>query len=319
MTAVGSIKNNAVLSIRLAVEDYKSGDPDRTISALRNITAGILLLYKEKLLRLSPSGSEEVLIKKRILPKLQDGKLVFVGSGATTVDRKEIEERFKSLDIRVSWKRTDEILTLRNAVEHYRSDQAPSVMREVFGTAFFVIDEFCREHLDVVPSELFGTDIWGVFLEEEKFISQLQCSLEEANKDVRWATPEMKDVARHFRCAGCASGLLRVTEHRGDYECLQYECLACGEVNAFDKLINDALAKAFYSDIYIMFKDTGEHYLEECGNCCHESFIPGEGHCVVCGHSPYKVCDSCGSEYSIDHYCEACNFNEGMLALSRTS
>lgn len=60
MTAVSSIKNNAVLSIRLAVEDYKTGDPVRTISALRNITAGILLLYKEKLLRLSPPDLERL-------------------------------------------------------------------------------------------------------------------------------------------------------------------------------------------------------------------------------------------------------------------
>lgn len=314
MTAVSTIKDNAVLSIRLAVDDYKTGDPGRTISALRNITAGILLLYKEKLLRLSPPGSEEVLIKKRILPKLQGNKLVFVGSGKTTVDRQEIQERFKSLNINVNWNRTEKILDLRNEIEHYRSDQVPSVMREVFGSAFFVIDEFCREHLDAIPYDLFGADVWEVFLEEERFLTALQASIEESNRHIQWATPDMKDVACHFKCAGCGSGLLRVKDCQADYESLEYHCLTCGRDNSFDELIEDALAEAYYTDIYLTFKDIGEHYLEECGNCWKDSFIPSEGHCVVCGHKPYKVCENCGSEYTLDQYCKTCDFEAGRLA-----
>ena len=314
MTAVNSIKDNAVLSIRLAVEDYKTGDPGRTISALRNITAGILLLYKEKLLRLSPPGSEEVLIKKRILPKLQGHKLVFVGSGKTTVDRQEIQERFKSLNINVNWKRTEEILDLRNEIEHYRSDQVPSVMREVFGNAFLIIDEFCREHLDAIPYDLFGADVWEVFLEEERFLRSLQASIEESNRHIQWKTPDMQNVACRFKCAGCVSGLLRVTDYQADYESLEYQCLSCGRKNSFDELIGDALGEAYYSDIYYTFKDIGENYLEECGNCMKDSFIPSEGHCVVCGHQPYQVCETCDTEYAPGQYCKNCIFEEELLA-----
>jgi len=45
---------NAVESIQIGVEDYQAGSPPRLLSAVRNIQAGILLLYKEALRRESP-------------------------------------------------------------------------------------------------------------------------------------------------------------------------------------------------------------------------------------------------------------------------
>ena len=61
---------NAVQSIRLGVEDYCSGERPRLLSAVRNIHSGILLLYKEALRRKSPVGSNDALIKSRIVPTL---------------------------------------------------------------------------------------------------------------------------------------------------------------------------------------------------------------------------------------------------------
>ena len=65
-----SLLSNAVLSIEIGVEDFRSPDPRRLVSAVRNVQAGILLLCKEKLRRLSPPSSDEVLIKARIVPGL---------------------------------------------------------------------------------------------------------------------------------------------------------------------------------------------------------------------------------------------------------
>jgi hypothetical protein len=44
-----TILENAVQSIQIGVEDYESDDPRRMLSAIRNVTAGILLLFKEKI------------------------------------------------------------------------------------------------------------------------------------------------------------------------------------------------------------------------------------------------------------------------------
>ena len=57
---------NAVKSIELGVEDYRTGTHARLLSAVRNIHAGILLLYKEALRRLSPSGSNDVLMRSSL-------------------------------------------------------------------------------------------------------------------------------------------------------------------------------------------------------------------------------------------------------------
>jgi hypothetical protein len=44
-----SILQNAIDSIQVGVEDYNQEDERRNASAIRNIFAGILLLYKERL------------------------------------------------------------------------------------------------------------------------------------------------------------------------------------------------------------------------------------------------------------------------------
>jgi hypothetical protein len=69
---VDTILKNAVTSIQIGIEDYHSADERRSLSAVRNLTAGLLLLFKEKLRRLSPAGSDEVLIKKQLRLIIKD-------------------------------------------------------------------------------------------------------------------------------------------------------------------------------------------------------------------------------------------------------
>ncbi len=61
-TTASPLLRNAVASIRLGVEDFESGGQDRHLSAARNMHAGVLLLFKERLRALSPPGSKEVLV-----------------------------------------------------------------------------------------------------------------------------------------------------------------------------------------------------------------------------------------------------------------
>ena len=81
-----TILKNAIASIQLGVEDFQSGDERRSLSAVRNLTAGVLLLFKEKLRQLSPAGSDEVLLKKNIRPTPSaGGGVAFQGVGKKTV------------------------------------------------------------------------------------------------------------------------------------------------------------------------------------------------------------------------------------------
>jgi hypothetical protein len=101
-----SLLDNAITSLHLALEDYSSGRDDRLLSAVRNLHAGILLLFKEKLRQLSPAGSDDVLMKMKVkFQRDQNGQVVIVGTGKKTVDVFEIKDRFESLQIQTDWGR----------------------------------------------------------------------------------------------------------------------------------------------------------------------------------------------------------------------
>lgn len=110
---------NAVAAIQLGVEDSQSDDSKRSLSAVRNIYTGILLLFKERLRQLCPEGSNEVLLKDRVASKLgEDGKLNFIGMGVKTIDVQGIKNHSTSLGIKADWKRLNALNKLRNDLEH---------------------------------------------------------------------------------------------------------------------------------------------------------------------------------------------------------
>ena len=89
-----TILKNAVASIHIGVEDYLSDDERRSLSAVRNLTAGVLLLFKERLRRLSPPDSDDLLVKKTLSPTMdKQGALRLVGEGKRTVSRVASDER----------------------------------------------------------------------------------------------------------------------------------------------------------------------------------------------------------------------------------
>jgi hypothetical protein len=62
---MNSLLENAIVSMQLGLEDYASEDHRRVLSAARNLYAGVLLLCKEVLRRLSPAGSNDILIRTK--------------------------------------------------------------------------------------------------------------------------------------------------------------------------------------------------------------------------------------------------------------
>jgi len=164
-----SILKNAVDSITLGIEDYESSDPRRLISCVRNLFAGILLLFKHKLADLSPPGSDDVLIKRQVRPVVTPSGVNWVGKGEKTVDVQQIKERFKALNISVDWKRVDEINKHRNNIEHYYSTHPQGTLRTVIADSFIVIRDFVRNHLGKDPLDLLGSKTWdGVLILVEK-------------------------------------------------------------------------------------------------------------------------------------------------------
>jgi hypothetical protein len=160
-----SLLNNAVESIQIGVEDYKSTDDRRHLSAVRNVSAGILLLFKEKLRRLSPRHDPDLLIKRDLLPKLEtDGAVTFESTGRKTLDVQQIKERFQHLGVTVDWKLFDSINEIRNEVEHYYTAKSKDAIREALTKALVLIRDFVVRELHEDPLELLEPDCWNTLL-----------------------------------------------------------------------------------------------------------------------------------------------------------
>lgn len=153
---------NAVESIAVRLADYKSGTRARLRSAVRNLHAGILLLFKEKLRRLSPPGSNDVLVRSKMVPKrLKSGELRFVGAGKKTVNIVEIQERFKDLGVSADWDSLRQLSEIRNDIEYYYERVEREVIQEALAKAFNVLDSFIREELAEDPHRHAGKRILG--------------------------------------------------------------------------------------------------------------------------------------------------------------
>lgn len=109
---------NAVESLQVGIEDYRSGTRPRLLSAVRNLHSGLLLLFKEALRRESPKDSNDVLLMAKIVPARDaNDNVVFIGDGNKTVDSQQIRERLEALGIGTDWKRFQRVADARNDVD----------------------------------------------------------------------------------------------------------------------------------------------------------------------------------------------------------
>src|SRR5882762_10250264 len=136
---------NAIESIQVGVEDYQSGTRPRLLSAVRNIHAGILLLFKEALRRESPADTNDVLMMAKMLPLRDSRGIVFVGDGKKTADIQQIRERFEGVGIVADWKRFDRINEARNDVEHRYPTVDQKTLQGVIADSFIIVRNFITD------------------------------------------------------------------------------------------------------------------------------------------------------------------------------
>ncbi|MDJ0616300.1 MAG: hypothetical protein QNJ63_06025 [Calothrix sp. MO_192.B10] len=277
-----SLLNNAIDSIQVGIEDYLIEDERRHLSAVRNICAGILLLYKEKLCRLSPTYAREVLIKKDIKPTYDtQGNVIFIGNGKKTVDVHEIKDRFKSLHIQVDWKKFDELNNIRNNIEHYYTDKSPDAVREVVAKSFILIRDFISKHLQEEPQKLLGDECWQVLLDTAEVYEAEEEACQKSFDKLEWKSQILKDaVMKNIICSVCPSSLIKV-EDEGEFSISTvFKCSSCGERFEFEKVMEECLSEIMPED--------GFAY---CGVCEQAYVIPtgDKWLCLSCLNIPEQV------------------------------
>lgn len=298
---------NAADSIRLGLEDFDTTEDDRLLSAARNLHAGLLLLYKEKLRRLSPQNSEEVLLKQIIEPQIDtEGNLSFVGKGKKTVDTQKIKDRFKSLGITADWKSIEQVSKIRNDIEHYYSTAGKDAVRGIISKSFILFRDFTRSELGEDPRALLGEAAWlsmtGISEVYEKERKECELSIEA----YAWTASELKEAALDTSCAECGSGLI---EPINDSRRPDVRCRSCGNVHFFEEFAERAMSEGI--DHHSHIKDGGDSIVVICPHCSQETYHYELGKCVSCEESCDHECMLCGNaippdELDDDSLCGYC-------------
>lgn len=317
-----SIMKNAIDSIQIGVEDFESGDERRYISAVRNIVAGILLLYKVKLCQLSPDESKELLIKKFIFPKQDaDGEIFFVGKGKNTVDVQSIKDRFKSLGIVVDWEKFKVINDLRTDIEHYYTLKTSDAVREIIASSFILIRDFLSQHLEQDPQEALGNDCWSKLLEVSEVYDAEVIACKTTLNAIDWNYRSVRKALDYLRCVECNSSLIQAPYPDDSYPYINLHCKSCGHDFVFTDVVEECINKLFELEDYSNALDGCSSPSRECNQCFQSTYVHEEDCCVVCGYTmEYRKCEICGESLSLEEQenegkCSYCQYKfEKMMA-----
>ena len=290
-----SILKNAIDSIAIGLEDYQSTDERRIVSAARNIFAGILLLFKHKLCELSPSGSDEVLIKQKVLPEIDaTGAIRWIGKEKKTVDVQNTRERFESLGISVEWKRLKRINKYRNDIEHYYSSLNTQSVQQLISESFLIIRDFIFKHLNKDPQQLLGDKAWSILIKVNEVYEKEKSECIKAIESLKFFNDKIMMAFESYSCAECGSGLIIPTKNNTDAAEVEYKCRSCGKIFPYEELARLAVTDYFSHEVYLSYTDGGESPITDCPKC-NGIYLYNEGVCSSCGYTAEHICQRCGA------------------------
>jgi hypothetical protein len=304
--------DNAIESIQVGVEDYQSGTRPRLLSAVRNIHAGILLLYKEALRKMSPAGSNDALMMAKIVPSRDSsGKVVFIGEGKKTADTQQIKERFEVLSIKTDWKRFERINETRNDVEHRYPRLDQKGLEGLISDSFLLVRDFIATELHDDPLELLGEETWQAMLEVAEVYQKEKEESRKLLDTANWRFSAIREGVLDQSCSQCGSDLLKPVED--SYHEISLQCISCGEEQSPESYVPKALASALSREAYVAMDDGGDPPVVHCPECGENAFLTEEWQCAICGAEPERRCSMCGTAIPVEELvssplCGYCNY-----------
>lgn len=306
----GKLRENALTSIRLGVEDFErcrvpgdGGDPARALSAIRNLFAGVLLLFKYKIATCveAPDDAEALIFNlPEVLPH-PDGKGGIhwgpVGKFRnTTIDVVTIRKRFETFEIDVDWDVIEKLQSCRNHLEHLHPAHTLGEVADFVAELFPVLQDFIQTELGETPADILGAAWQTMLLHHNFFVDNTQrCADAWAEAGV----PEGMDTwLKACKCPQCASTLLAPFQAnldngdtvKHDDDKFTAECIACGHSLLIAPLMTDAIEKDHGYDP----RSGEEPTLERCDQCGRRAFIVPDQVCLWCaGELEYTECEDC--------------------------
>lgn len=295
---------NALGSIRMGVEDYAREEPERSLSAVRNFYAGLLLLAKEILARKAPTADPDAVFAARYKPVPNDaGGVDIVPDGPTTIDFVTIAKRFKTFGIsldKAGERALNDLNSVRNDIEHRYTDKPTEVVREVIARAFPLTLQLFR--LAGEDPRLLLSDVWPTLLAARDLYEAELARCRQTLAAVNWISATVEEA--HLRCTECGSDLVEQREvDNTAQERMDLVCLRCGEALASERVIVEAVDRALSPEAYERFKDTLESGpIYDCPECANAAYIDTENACAVCGHvfEWEAECGRCHADISME-------------------
>lgn len=276
-----SIFDNAIRSIQIGLQDY--AHDDRLVSSVRNIYAGILLLFKHKLTLLSGEDSSTALVKQKVVPFLDpEGAVVWRGVGSKTVDVGEIKDRFKSLGVIVDWKVFERISKHRNNVEHYFGSLSGNETYELLADCFVIISRFLTDNLHLDAKEALGYEAWQVLLHAYEVYEDEDQRTAQMMNTLVYHHDAIRDVFLRFRCITCSSSLVTPRAQGGDAGSTDFSCAECKEIYSYDDICNFGIPD-LYLDMFFTARAQSNYVFGDCEFCKQGIFLNEFYVCTECG------------------------------------
>lgn len=303
------LRENAITSIRLGVEDFERSqggsnrDPARALSSVRNLFAGVLLLFKYKIASSvdDPADAAALIFNPpEVLPQSDgEGGLVWQPAGRfkdTTIDIATIRKRFDSFDITVNWKTITTLQNCRNHLEHLHPAHSLGEVADFVAELFPVLRDFIIDELEEEPFAILG-DTWNIMLLHHGFVEKIK---EECKK--AWSQAGVPDGMNEWlascKCSACSSALLtpdpdNIDEGKtveSDEDEFFTICVKCRYRELIAPLLLEAVENEHIYDPY----DGDMPTLEPCHSCSRTTFIVTDQKCLWCGHElEYTECEHC--------------------------
>lgn len=314
-----SLFANAIESIQIGVEDLLRNDERRVLSAVRNVHAGVLLLCKEKLRRLSPN--DEILLAQRFEPAPDgSGGISIDVVGKNTVGLDDIKRRFKAFGVQFNWKVLDAIAEIRHNMEHSFYKGSRERARQAVAEAFLAIRQLLVEVLHEDPLKTLGSECWNALLENAALFKAELKACRDTLEAIDWKTGAAARAVADLTCPSCRSSLIRQRNAQNtDQQKATLFCVACGQDSELGSILSLAFDETFGAEAHIAVKDGGEPPISTCPECGEETFVVEEQECAACdfGIPDDATCALCGESLSAEDYHEhdgLCGYHAHAMA-----
>jgi hypothetical protein len=295
---VMDLLTNAIESVQVGVQDYQEGGHGRLLSAVRNIHAGIFLLYKEALRRASPADSNEALLKARVVARRnEDGKVTFVGEGDQAADAEQVRERLEQLGLASDWPLFQRLTDVCAGLEHAYNVANKSALASFIADAFNVARTFLSGPLGEDALTLLGDKTWRAMSRITKIHEEEREACCELLGSVEWGSETLATGVLLIDCPACGGNIFHLTQASRIFDDnLSLHCRACGEILDSHDYVPVAVAAALALEMLMVGEGGEAAPYVKCPVCGREAYVVGENKCALCGHVASFQCALCGGK-----------------------